>query len=44
MRHAIFLMFGGILSISATSCSLAWSLGGLINIKFWRLKWRTRKS
>jgi len=22
----------------------AWSLGGLINIKFWRLKWRTRKS
>jgi len=22
----------------------AWSLGGLINIKFWRLKWRTRES
>jgi len=24
--------------------AVAWSLGGLINIKFWRLKWRTRKS
>jgi len=22
----------------------AWSLGGLINIKFWWLKWRTRES
>jgi len=22
----------------------AWSLGGFINIKFWRLKLRTRKS
>jgi len=22
----------------------AWSLGRLINIKFWRLKWRTRES
>jgi len=21
-----------------------WSLGGLINIKFWRLKWRSRES
>jgi len=22
----------------------AWSLGGFINIKLWRLKWRTRES
>jgi len=22
----------------------AWSLGGFINIKSWRLQWRTRKS
>jgi len=21
--------------------AVAWSLGGVINIKFWRLKWRT---
>jgi len=22
----------------------AWSLGGIVNIKFWQLKWRTRES
>jgi len=26
------------------SQAAAWSLGGLINIAFWRLKWRTWKS
>jgi len=25
------------------SQAVVWSLGGLINIKYWRLKWRTRK-
>jgi len=24
--------------------AVAWSLGGLINIKVWQLKWRTRES
>jgi len=24
--------------------AVAWTLGGLISIKFWRLKWRTWKS
>jgi len=24
--------------------AVAWSLGGLINIKFWQLKWRTQRN